>query len=114
MIQVFCNIHQMPACEVYRIGHTNEVDPSCVGGIQMQVIGYLFDGGTPTNSALQKFSPTIYTRHVSSGELLYAMVFRPHNYRRGQRYPTVLNVYGGPEVQTVNNTFKVSASGARS
>ena len=25
----------------------------------------------------------------------------------GVKYPTVLNVYGGPEVQTVSNTFKV-------
>nr|XP_022905301.1 dipeptidyl peptidase 9-like [Onthophagus taurus] len=34
------------------------------------------------------------------------MVFRPHDYIPGQKYPTVLNVYGGPEVQLVSNTFK--------
>lgn len=109
MIQVFCNIHQMPTCEVHRIAHTNEADASCVGGIQLQALGYLFESGMPSSPQLQRFSPTIYSRHISSGELLYAMVFRPHNYRRGQKYPTVLNVYGGPEVQTVNNTYKVSS-----
>lgn len=36
------------------------------------------------------------------------MLFRPHNYRPGQKYPTVLNIYGGPEVQLVTNTFKVT------
>ena len=35
------------------------------------------------------------------------MLFRPHNFRPGQKYPTVLNIYGGPEVQLVTNTFKV-------
>lgn len=35
------------------------------------------------------------------------MIFRPHKYRAGQKYPTVLNIYGGPEVQLVTNTFKV-------
>lgn len=34
------------------------------------------------------------------------MIFRPHSYRHGQKYPTVLNIYGGPEVQLVTNTFK--------
>lgn len=107
MIQVYCNIHQMPACEVFHLTHANEIDAPSVGGIQLKSLGFLFEGGIPTNPQLQKFSPSIHSRHISSGEVLYAMVFRPHNFRRGQRYPTVLNVYGGPEVQTVSNTYKV-------
>lgn len=31
---------------------------------------------------------------------------RPHNFKPGMVYPTILNVYGGPEVQTVSNSFK--------
>lgn len=111
MIQIYCNIHQMPACEVFHLTHANEMDGGqgwLVGSIQLKSLGFLFEGGIPTNPQLQKFSPSIHSRHISSGEVLYAMVFRPHNFRRGQRYPTVLNVYGGPEVQTVNNTYKVS------
>lgn len=34
------------------------------------------------------------------------IIFRPHNFKPGMIYPTVLNVYGGPEVQTVSNSFK--------
>lgn len=105
MIQVYCNIHQLPTCEVFRVIHGNG---SSVGAIQLKLIGFLFDGGIPNNIQLQKFSPTIHSKQIQSGERLYAMVFRPHDYRPGQKYPTVLNVYGGPEVQTVNNTFKVS------
>jgi len=36
------------------------------------------------------------------------MVFKPHNFIPGHKYPTILHVYGGPEVQLVTNTFKVN------
>jgi dipeptidyl-peptidase 9 len=34
------------------------------------------------------------------------LFYRPHNFKPGMVYPTILNVYGGPEVQTVSNSFK--------
>ncbi|QQP54098.1 Uncharacterized protein FKW44_006813, partial [Caligus rogercresseyi] len=34
------------------------------------------------------------------------MVFKPHSLTPGKRYPVVLNIYGGPEVQLVSNTYK--------
>lgn len=108
VVQTFCNIHQLPTCGVYQITDTNDMQTENVDNIELRLLGYLFEGGIPTSVQLQKFSPTIYSRHLQSGELIYSMVFKPHNFKPGQRYPTVLNVYGGPEVQTVNNTFKVS------
>jgi hypothetical protein len=53
------------------------------------------------------YCPELYTHQISSGDLLYAMVFKPHCFQPGKKYPTVLNIYGGPEVQLVSNTFKV-------
>uniref|UniRef100_A0A8C6WJ11 dipeptidyl-peptidase IV n=1 Tax=Neogobius melanostomus TaxID=47308 RepID=A0A8C6WJ11_9GOBI len=41
-----------------------------------------------------------------SGFQLYGMVYKPHNLQPGRKHPTVLFVYGGPQVQLVNNTFK--------
>ncbi len=35
------------------------------------------------------------------------MIFKPNRMEPGKKYPVVLNVYGGPEVQLVSNTFKV-------
>jgi dipeptidyl-peptidase 9 len=61
---------------------------------------------TEINSVLQ--SPTLVTHQISSGDVLFAMVFKPHNFVPGQKYPTILHVYGGPEVQLVTNTFKVN------
>lgn len=75
-----------------------------VNGIQLSLIGYLHKGGKVES----KYTPEIYSPQLPSGEIVYAMVFKPHDFQIGVKYPTVLNVYGGPEVQTVNNTFKVS------
>lgn len=101
-MQTFCNIHSLPTCEVMK------VDQSCnlggVSGLQLTSLGYLLKGGAPSNFM---YCPSIYTEQLKDGsETIYAMVFKPHNFRLGVKYPTVLNVYGGPEVQMVNNTFK--------
>lgn len=101
-MQTFCNIHSLPTCEIMK------VDQSCalggVNGLQLNSLGYLLKGGAPENI---QYCPTIYTEQLKDGsETIYAMVFKPHNFKLGEKYPTVLNVYGGPEVQVVNNTFK--------
>ncbi|XP_031621531.1 dipeptidyl peptidase 9 isoform X2 [Contarinia nasturtii] len=106
IVQTYCNIHQLPTCGVFEVCDTNDMQGEIVENIELRLLGYLFEGGIPSTVQLQKFSPSIYSRQLQSGEQIYAMVFKPHNYKPGQRYPTVVNVYGGPEVQTVNNTFK--------
>ena len=55
-------------------------------------------------------APDICTYYQQdTGLVLYAMIYKPHNYVPGKKYPTVLNIYGGPEVQLVYNCFRVSA-----
>uniref|UniRef100_A0AAZ3R3H9 dipeptidyl-peptidase IV n=1 Tax=Oncorhynchus tshawytscha TaxID=74940 RepID=A0AAZ3R3H9_ONCTS len=51
-------------------------------------------------------SPEIFDFPGKSGFQLYGMVYKPHNLQPGRKHPTVLFVYGGPQVQLVNNTFK--------
>lgn len=103
-VQIYCNIRRLPSCEIVRISQSCDLEPGNLDGIQLISMGHLLEGGPPENS---HYCPSIYNPRLSSGETLYAMVFKPHNFVLGVRYPTVLNVYGGPEVQTVNNTFKV-------
>ncbi|KAK7079387.1 dipeptidylpeptidase, partial [Halocaridina rubra] len=50
--------------------------------------------------------PEVFTTRINSGDYIYSMVFKPHNYTQGRKYPTVLSIYGGPQVQLVSNTFK--------
>lgn len=74
-------------------------------GVNLTPIGYLLES-TPIEH--EHYCPELFTHEISSGQVLYAMVFKPHNFKPDKKYPTVLNVYGGPEVQLVSNTFKVS------
>ncbi|XP_070809903.1 dipeptidyl peptidase 8 isoform X3 [Pituophis catenifer annectens] len=50
--------------------------------------------------------PEIFSFESSSGFVLYGMMYKPHDLQPGKKYPTVLFVYGGPQVQLVNNAFK--------
>uniref|UniRef100_A0A1Q3F6C2 Putative dipeptidyl-peptidase n=1 Tax=Culex tarsalis TaxID=7177 RepID=A0A1Q3F6C2_CULTA len=100
-LQTYCNIQTMPSWELVRIKQT--CPSGSVTGLELISMGYLFEGGPSENT---QYNPTIYSPQLASGETIYAMVFKPHNFTLGVKYPTVLNVYGGPEVQTVSNTFK--------
>lgn len=51
--------------------------------------------------------PDIYCYQTEYGEELYAMVYKPFDFDPKKKYPTILNVYGGPEVQLVYNSFRV-------
>ncbi|XP_017770979.1 PREDICTED: dipeptidyl peptidase 9 [Nicrophorus vespilloides] len=99
MIAVYSNIEKIPACQVFRITHTDWT----ADGVELTPLGYLQESSSFVN---RNYCPKLYTHSISSGHSLYAMVFKPHNFTPGKKYPTVLNVYGGPEVQLVSNTFK--------
>nr|KAG5690825.1 hypothetical protein BaRGS_011006 [Batillaria attramentaria] len=51
-------------------------------------------------------APELFHFQSTNGYTMHGMFYRPHNYRPGVRYPTVLFVYGGPQVQLVTNSFK--------
>ncbi|KAI4458581.1 protease family s9bc dipeptidyl-peptidase iv-related [Holotrichia oblita] len=87
------------ACEVFRITYT-DWDAE---GVTLIPAGYLLESAPLPSSC---YCPELFTHQISAGPTLYAMVFRPHDYLPGRKYPTILNVYGGPEVQLVSNTFK--------
>ncbi|TPX72644.1 hypothetical protein SpCBS45565_g00402 [Spizellomyces sp. 'palustris'] len=50
--------------------------------------------------------PEVFSFFNSEGVETYGLLYRPDNYREGQRYPTLLRVYGGPNVQVVTNDYK--------
>lgn len=99
-VTVYSNIQKLPACQIFRVGHSNWT----VEGVTISPIGYLLES---SNFVQENLCPELYTHEINAGHVLYAMVFKPHNFQPGKKYPTVLNVYGGPEVQLVSNTFKV-------
>ncbi|EAW77734.1 dipeptidyl-peptidase 8, isoform CRA_h [Homo sapiens] len=50
--------------------------------------------------------PEIFSFESTTGFTLYGMLYKPHDLQPGKKYPTVLFIYGGPQVQLVNNRFK--------
>uniref|UniRef100_A0A667YSC5 dipeptidyl-peptidase IV n=1 Tax=Myripristis murdjan TaxID=586833 RepID=A0A667YSC5_9TELE len=50
--------------------------------------------------------PEIFNFTGKSGFQLYGMLYKPQHLLPGQKHPTVLFVYGGPQVQLVNNSYK--------
>lgn len=55
-------------------------------------------------------TPELFSHQLSSGDTVYGIIFKPRSLdeSRPQKFPTVLTIYGGPEVQLVTNSFKVS------
>uniref|UniRef100_A0A8C6XH31 dipeptidyl-peptidase IV n=1 Tax=Naja naja TaxID=35670 RepID=A0A8C6XH31_NAJNA len=42
--------------------------------------------------------PEVFSFESSSGFVLYGMIYKPHDLQPGKKYPTVLFIYGGPQV----------------
>nr|XP_057928548.1 dipeptidyl peptidase 9-like isoform X1 [Doryrhamphus excisus] len=50
--------------------------------------------------------PEIFSFLGKSGFQIYGLLYKPDNLVPGRKYPTVVFVYGGPQVQLVNNSYK--------
>lgn len=75
---------------MFRITHSDWT----VEGVSLTPVGFLLEPVTPTID-LNLHCPELFTHCISSGDILFAMVFKPHNFELDRKYPTVLNVYGG-------------------
>lgn len=95
-VTVYSNTQSMPTCQVVSLEPTADF-------VQPVPLAFLVEPALP-DPWYQP--PELFSHIISSGDILHGMLFRPHNFRPGQKYPTVLNIYGGPEVQLVTNTFK--------
>lgn len=51
-------------------------------------------------------APTIFDYKLKSGDLIYGFMFKPECMETGVKYPVLLEIYGGPEVQLVSKSFK--------
>lgn len=51
-------------------------------------------------------TPQLFDYKLKSGELVYGFLFKPDFMEPGAKYPVLLEIYGGPEVQLVNKSFR--------
>ncbi|KAG5343681.1 DPP9 peptidase, partial [Acromyrmex charruanus] len=99
LVTVYSSIKTLPTCQVFKISQTDWT----VESISLTPVGYLLEPAVPES---ELFAPEIFKHKIKSGDTIYSMIFKPHNFQPGVKYPTILNIYGGPEVQLVSNTFK--------
>lgn len=56
------------------------------------------DTPTPAGCPPDYVPPEIFHFHTRSDVQLYGMIYKPHTLQPGKKHPTVLFVYGGPQV----------------
>uniref|UniRef100_A0A8B9TP33 dipeptidyl-peptidase IV n=1 Tax=Anas platyrhynchos TaxID=8839 RepID=A0A8B9TP33_ANAPL len=104
-------------CDMFISKYSNQKNPHCVS--LYRLTGPEDDAAHRTkefwatildsagNSPLPDYiPPEVFSFESSTGFTLYGMMYKPHNLQPGKKYPTVLFIYGGPQVQLVNNRFK--------
>jgi len=99
LVNVFSSVHNPPSCSVFRIRNSN----GTAEGVALTPVGCLHEAKPPD---VNYRYPELFSYKISSGDKLCGMIFKPHRMVEGRKYPVVLCVYGGPEVQLVTNTFK--------
>ena len=50
--------------------------------------------------------PQIFTFLTEDNFKLYGMIYKPYNFTKDFKYPTLLYVYAGPKAQIVSNSYK--------
>ena len=99
MSTVFSSVTSLPGCQVFSISHSDNT----VDGVTLNSNGWILQPSSPDKDFPP---PELFSHCLTSGQKLYGMIYKPHNATPGVRYPVVLNVYGGPELQLVTNSFK--------
>lgn len=60
---------------------------------------------TDLSDTYQLSVPEIMTLKAADGTELYGLLIKPANYQAGKRYPLIVDVYGGPQAQSVRNAW---------
>ncbi|XP_023228429.1 dipeptidyl peptidase 9-like [Centruroides sculpturatus] len=101
-VSIQSNINHGPFGEVYRLVQNG----SKPFNITAQSLGYLLEPPSISLSEFEYLQPELFSHSLKSGQTIYGMIFKPPFMQSNKKYPTVLTIYGGPEVQLVTNTYK--------
>ncbi|KAF6023356.1 DPP8 [Bugula neritina] len=97
VVSTFSSVITNPATHIYHISH----DP-VKEAAKLLLVNVLLPQ-TELDPGYQP--PQLLTCPLSnSADVMHAMVYKPHNYTEGCKYPTLLFVYGGPQAQMVVNS----------
>ncbi|XP_064470820.1 dipeptidyl peptidase 9-like [Ornithodoros turicata] len=97
-VTVQSNISHPPFSQIFELKYNEDTSmPSS------HHIGFLLESASVGSAYLL---PQLFSHQLSSGHEVYGMIFKSPALDPERKYPTVLTIYGGPEVQLVTNTFK--------
>ncbi|KAI8503314.1 dipeptidylpeptidase [Branchiostoma belcheri] len=91
-VSVFSSVDTGPACMVYRVA--NQASRLIAKLLEHPIL------------PVDYHPPELFQYRSLSGYDHYGYMYKPHNCAPGRKYPTLLFVYGGPQVQLVTNSFK--------
>ncbi|ESO90963.1 hypothetical protein LOTGIDRAFT_217498 [Lottia gigantea] len=95
-VSVYSSLQQSPRSTVNKLifNNNNTITTKCLAVLMEHTVCQQFH------------APEMFNYQSTSGCTNYGMYYKPHHYQQGKKYPTVLFVYGGPQVQLVSNSFK--------
>ncbi|XP_033105730.1 dipeptidyl peptidase 9-like [Anneissia japonica] len=95
-VTIYSNLSNTPAATVYQLKER-------IMGMSPVTVGPLLQS---TALGISYIPPELVSYKNSAGDEVFGLVYKPHNFEPGRKYPTVLFVYGGPQVQLVTNSYK--------
>eukprot|EP00003_Mantamonas_plastica_P021597 TRINITY_DN351_c0_g1_i4.p1 TRINITY_DN351_c0_g1~~TRINITY_DN351_c0_g1_i4.p1 ORF type:complete len:826 (-),score=212.49 TRINITY_DN351_c0_g1_i4:28-2331(-) len=99
-VSTFSNISSEPVTQLFDIVVEGD-------GVQSNLVCTL-------NNNIQKREPTmfqvnepvLFSFQNENGDTCHGRYFLPNGYKQGEKYPTLVYMYGGPHVQLVRDTFQ--------
>lgn len=116
LVSVFSNIENETMCKVSKLKFPSNDSCQNVDKIQFQNLGWILK---PRKCEMTLPLPRLLSHKISSGDTLYSIMYLPtknissnglnkkNQEVQVEKYPVVLNIYGGPDFQLVTNSFKV-------
>ena len=109
-VSVFSSITDAPAARVFRVAH----DDDSADGVNATALGWVVE---PRDLRDYYRPPELFSHRIRRSDdvheggsdekvEIHGMIFKPPNFDASKKYPVVVSVYGGPEVQVVSNSFK--------
>ncbi|KAJ3015818.1 dipeptidylpeptidase [Thoreauomyces humboldtii] len=101
-VDVSSAIDAAPSCEAGIISDSESV-------VKMQLTGRVVPKGQDTHERDRRKTvpvPEVFSFLNSQGIRLHGLLYKPVGFYNGIAYPTILRVYGGPNVQVVTNDYK--------
>ncbi|KAJ3107242.1 dipeptidylpeptidase [Phlyctochytrium planicorne] len=71
-----------------------------------QLLAPIIERFPPAETAPSHWKPEFFSFLNSDGIELFGMIFKPRNFQDGKKYPIIVRIYGGPNVQVVTNDYK--------